>query len=347
MAEEANVDFSVGLVGLGEISCYFINAVENHPRSRMVAVCRRRPQEGDAEKYKKYTYYTDWKNLVDDARVNVVIIATPPSTHAEITAYALALNKRVISEKPFSIQLADAHNCIALANKHKTHLNFAYHAAMNPLTNVAKERVDALLAKGDKVIKVHAIYKEYVQNYHNGQSWIFNAAISGGGVLIDSGVNAISVVERLCGKLEPKVVKLGYSPDLAVETSAYVEFVGADSSNNQLVGTLTQDWLWKGDEQREISITFSSGTVLRFCFAQDFLSTQSSKEAEPVKEVDLVGKQAERDVHLTPMAAEYVNVVKFAFEEFDREEMVDALGVGPFEFVMKCYELVKAEKASL
>lgn len=79
----------MGLVGLGEISSYFINAVQKHPRMKMVAVCRRRPQEDDKEKYKDYKFYTDWKELVEDPEVNCIIIATPPSTHAPITKHAL------------------------------------------------------------------------------------------------------------------------------------------------------------------------------------------------------------------------------------------------------------------
>lgn len=83
-------EFKVGLIGLGEISSYFINAVNLHPRMQMVAVCRRRPQPGDKEKYSQYTFYTEWKELVEDPAVNTIIIATPPSTHAAITRCALS-----------------------------------------------------------------------------------------------------------------------------------------------------------------------------------------------------------------------------------------------------------------
>jgi predicted dehydrogenase len=161
-------EFNVGLVGLGEISCYFINAVQQHPRMKMVAVCRRTPQPGDLEKYKDFKFYTDWKELVEDPDVNCIIIATPPSTHAPITQHALSkpptvlllpaeLKKRVISEKPFSLTLEEAHHCIGLAKENKTHLNFAYHAAMNPLSLIAKERIYGLVQKGDKIVDIKVI----------------------------------------------------------------------------------------------------------------------------------------------------------------------------------------------
>jgi len=107
----------VGLVGLGEISSYFVDGVRLNPKSVLVAVCRKNKKPEDAEKYKKYRFYTDWRKLVEDPDVNTVIIATPPSTHPDITAYALKLRKRVIVEKPFSVNFDDAPNCVDLAKK--------------------------------------------------------------------------------------------------------------------------------------------------------------------------------------------------------------------------------------
>jgi len=89
--------YKVGLIGLGEISTYFIRGVELNPRTELVAICRRKPlNEEEQKKYKAYKYYKNWNDLVDDSAVNCIIIATPPSTHAEITAYALYKNKKVI-----------------------------------------------------------------------------------------------------------------------------------------------------------------------------------------------------------------------------------------------------------
>jgi len=104
-----------------------------------VAVSRKQKKPEDAEKYKDYRYYTDWKKLVEDSEVNCIIIATPPSTHPEITAYALERKKKVIVEKPFSVKLEDAAKCVELAKRNNTHLYFAYHAAFNPLTLEAKK----------------------------------------------------------------------------------------------------------------------------------------------------------------------------------------------------------------
>lgn len=145
-------------------------------------------------------------------------------------------------------------------------------------------------------------------------------------------MNAISVVQHICGKVEPTTVELGYGGSFSVEASAKVGFVGI--THPELKGELVQDWIWPGEEQREITVTFQSGVVISFCFAKGSLTTVV--DGNPVTE-QVINKEA-TDVHLTPMSLEYINVINFAVEGFDKEVVVDELGEGPFAFVMKCYE---------
>lgn len=170
-----------------------------------------------------------------------------------------------------------------------------------------------------------------MQNYHDGQSWIFDPAVSGGGVLIDSGVNAISVVQHVCGKVEPTAVKLGFEGSFAVESSASVEFAGSTFK-----GELVQDWIWPGEETRQITVSLESGSIVSFCFAKGSITTTGADGNSVTEQV--INKE-NTDVHLTPMSLEYINVVNFAVEGFDKEEFVDDLGDGPFEFVMQCYKM--------
>ena len=53
--------------------------------------------------------------LFADPAVDVVVVGTPPSTHAEITLAALAAGKHVVSEKPFALHLADVDRMLTAA----------------------------------------------------------------------------------------------------------------------------------------------------------------------------------------------------------------------------------------
>jgi len=329
--------FKVGLVGIGEISSYFVHGIALNPRTELVAVCRRNAKKEDREKFKGYAFYTEWKDLVNDPAVNCIVIATPPSSHAEITSYALSLKKKVIVEKPFSLKLEDAHDCINLARKNNTHLYFAYHAAFNPVTLHTKEIIKKILRSGDKISSFKVIFEEDVRNYHGENSWIFEPAIAGGGCLIDSGVNAISLIENVgVGHLVPRKVSLGFDPKFKVEISANVQLVS--DKDPHVTGELIQNWLHTGTEKREFTINFKSGLVVLFDYSTGIILTKSPNGHVHQETVKI---REGADVHNTPMAFEYINVVNDAVLAFDDKDVIDKLGVGPFETVMQCYELAK------
>lgn len=46
-----------------------------------------------------------------------------------------------------------------------------------------------------------------VRKYHDGASWVFNKAVSGGGCLIDSAINAISIIVSVVGPITASAVR--------------------------------------------------------------------------------------------------------------------------------------------
>jgi len=179
-----------------------------------------------------------------------------------------------------------------------------------------------------------------VRNYHGANSWIFEPPIAGGGCLIDSGVNAMSVIFNVgVGFVIPTSVQLGFHPDFKVEISANVSWRSPDSS---IKGQLIQDWLFKGPEKREIELNFVSGNSISFDYATGLVLSKINGKEEK-QEVKI---RAEGDILPTPMAHEYKNIVNDAVIAFDRKELIDPIGVGPYESVMLCYDLWNKNKNS-
>jgi predicted dehydrogenase len=52
--------------------------------------------------------YTDWRELIDDVDVDVVLVACPNAYHAEVVVAALAVGKHVLVEKPMCLTLREA-----------------------------------------------------------------------------------------------------------------------------------------------------------------------------------------------------------------------------------------------
>lgn len=78
------------------------------PRLEMVAAST--PES--AERYRKDFGFAraakNWRDLVEDSRVEAVVIASPQSTHREIAEAAFALKKPVLCEKPLGASVEDS-----------------------------------------------------------------------------------------------------------------------------------------------------------------------------------------------------------------------------------------------
>lgn len=245
-------------------------------------------------------------------------------------------------EKPFSIKFDDAPAAVKTAKKYNTHLYFAYHAAFNPLTLQAKAQVNQLLAKGDKITAFKVTFMEDVRNYHGANSWIFDPAIAGGGCLIDSGVNAMSLIHNVgVGFVIPVDVKLGFAKDFPVETSAHVTWTSRDKF--PIKGELIQNWLHTGPEQREITITFKSGNLITFDYAKGTLISKINGK----EHIETIQLRESNDILPTPMAYEYRNIIDDAVIQFEKKELIDPIGVAPFESIMLCYDIHNKKKSKL
>jgi predicted dehydrogenase len=109
----------VAMVGYGY---WGPNLVRNLIESRsfhLAGLCEL-DQERATDFSRRYPHLPVVRNLDDllaSARVEAVIVATPPSTHFALAAQALAADKHVLVEKPLAMCAEDAEELIALAGE--------------------------------------------------------------------------------------------------------------------------------------------------------------------------------------------------------------------------------------
>ena len=107
----------VGMLGYGAIGHEHARAINLTDGLELVAVADPNPLRVDAARQ----YSTDLRGhrggaeLLADDGVDLVIVSTPPNTHAEWVLRALDAGKHVVVEKPFCITVAEADRQIAAA----------------------------------------------------------------------------------------------------------------------------------------------------------------------------------------------------------------------------------------
>ena len=90
-------------------------------------------------------WYPQWQELVADADVESVYVATPVHLHAEQTIAAAEAGKHVLCEKPMAMTVAECDRMIAACRTHGVRLGIAYYRRFYP----AVLRVKAIVASGE------------------------------------------------------------------------------------------------------------------------------------------------------------------------------------------------------
>jgi predicted dehydrogenase len=112
-------EIGVGIIGYGlagrVFHAPFVSAV---PGLKLEAFVERRTDEAHRAYPATRTYRTV-EELLGDAAISLVVVATPNETHFELAKQALAAGKHVVVDKPFAETSAQAEELIALADAKK------------------------------------------------------------------------------------------------------------------------------------------------------------------------------------------------------------------------------------
>ena len=119
----AKKTLNIGLVGYGFMGRTHSNAFLQAPRffdlaykPVLKAVCARNPDrlKGFASNWGYESVETDWRALVARDDIDIIDIASPNDTHAEIAIAAARAGKMVLCEKPLGRTAGEAKSMVCL-----------------------------------------------------------------------------------------------------------------------------------------------------------------------------------------------------------------------------------------
>jgi biliverdin reductase len=105
----------VGLVGTGYAAKLRAEALQQDPRTQLVAIAGHTPEKTAALAQAYQMEVMSWQELVNREDLDLVVISTINQDHGKITHAALTHNKHVIVEYPLSLDVKEAEALIALA----------------------------------------------------------------------------------------------------------------------------------------------------------------------------------------------------------------------------------------
>jgi len=119
----ANKPLRVAMVGLGYFGQYQMEAWERIPEASLTALADPSGQARQAIAGKSdIGCFAEMSMMLDHAEYDLLDIATPPSTHADLLTQAIGRVPTIICQKPFCTSLAEAEAMVDLAEEAGTRL---------------------------------------------------------------------------------------------------------------------------------------------------------------------------------------------------------------------------------
>ena len=185
----ANRPLSLAVIGCGRVVelCH-LPALQTLAGVQLVALVDREPSRLNklSDQLRVQRRYNDYRGMLDDTKIDVVAICTPPDCHAEIGLAGLDAGKHVFMEKPLALGLDDADRLVARAaassEKALVGFNFRWHPLVRQARRVIEEGGLGNLET------MHTVFTSRTAFATPGSEWRRRRDL-GGGVLLDLGIH--------------------------------------------------------------------------------------------------------------------------------------------------------------
>ena len=238
----------VGLIGAGKMGISHLAIVNAHPDTQVVAVCDTVGYVLSAlKKHAGFETYKDYKEMIDEARLDAVIIATPTATHFQCARYALEKGLHLFVEKPLTLSAAETRALSELAQQKKRVNQVGFHNRFIGTFQEARR-----LARGGAlgtVTNIHASAFGQVVTKEQGSTWRSKKS-EGGGCLHDYACHVIDLMNFVVGpaaKVSGARLQSIFSKE--IEDAVYAIF----NYNNGMSGVLETNW--SDETYRKMSTT--------------------------------------------------------------------------------------------
>ncbi len=183
-------EIGVALLGYGAIGAEHAAAVTATTGLRLVGVADSDPARRTAatSAWPGTRDYDDARALLDDPDVDVVIVSTPPDSHAHWATHALAAGKHVVVEKPMALTARECDDLLAVGAASGLTVSVYQNRRFDPDYRLIKSAVDSGLI--GEVFHLEAFVGGYG---HPCNFWHSDAAVSGG-ALFDWGSHIVDQI---------------------------------------------------------------------------------------------------------------------------------------------------------
>ena len=190
------------IIGVGKVTPLHAKALKNSIKTDFVAVCSRSLQKAAqfAQKY-EVTAYDDLSTMIEQEKIDVLVICTPHPYHAESACIAADMGVNLLIEKPLAHSLEHADAIIRACVKNQVKCGVVSQRRFFPAVQRMKAAIDAGKI-GKPALATAQIYGWRNQQYYESDPWRGKWLTEGGGVLVNQAPHQLDIFQWLMGPVQ-------------------------------------------------------------------------------------------------------------------------------------------------
>jgi len=217
-----------GIIGPGRIAQKFTKDLSTIEEAEITAVASRSKARASefAAQFSIEKIYDKYQDLFEDPTIDIVYIATPHSSHSELSIRALNAGKAVLSEKPSSLTKSALQEVISLSKEKNLFYMEGLWSRFNPLINEVYEKIKSGALGQINYLK--ADFGFYALD-RDEESRILNPKLAGGS-LLDIGIYPVFLAYLILGKpSQIKTIPKFYKTGAEVQISMLFDYPNAQA----------------------------------------------------------------------------------------------------------------------
>jgi len=191
--------------------------------------------------------FTDYRQMLRDAKLDAVYVASPNYLHAEMSMRCFEAGCDVLCEKPMATTIADARLMVAAAEKHQRLLG----VGMQMHYRERYHRVAAMIREGRIGQPVMAWCTEFRGPFIEMKDWVWEQAKSGG-----------AVVEKNCHHVDIlDLFAVGGRPTRVYATGGQMRYAEIYGRKSEIVDHAWAVWDYDNGLKGMIGVSFVNGHI--------------------------------------------------------------------------------------
>jgi len=188
----------VGLIGFGMAGRVFHAPIISSVEGLQLTMIRETKAPNISiikNNYPQVTIVNDAEAIFENEAIDLVVIATPNTSHFSLAKEALSAGKAVVVDKPFTITTAEADELISLAEKQHLLLSVYHNRRFDSTTKTAKKVIDSGVLG---TLVEYEVHYDRFRNTLRKDAWR-EEALPGSGILYDLGAHLIDQAQYFFG----------------------------------------------------------------------------------------------------------------------------------------------------